>query len=152
MGKRIWNHIIRIPHPHTAVACCLLYAYSVSGKSWYGDMRRRDPEYITMIVPYKGISGKRHRGRPRIKWMDNIRRDMKTYDLSMTLVCLLPRRVLSLLPVCMLLLETLRVYGAREPNHSDRNFWQLNMVTDEVRLGVLGKTAGKTENNSLDIV
>ena len=48
--------------------------------SWYGHIRQRGP--ITRIVLDKGVPGKRLRGWSRIKWMDIIKRDMKTYDLD----------------------------------------------------------------------
>ena len=51
--------------------------------SWYGHIRRRDTEDITrMVLETTDIPGKRPRGRPRIRWMDNIRRDMKIYGLD----------------------------------------------------------------------
>ena len=46
---------------------------------WYGRVWQRDPEDITGTVLDKGIPGKRPRGRPRIRWTDNIRRDVKTW-------------------------------------------------------------------------
>ena len=39
--------------------------------SWCGHIRRGDPEGITIRVLFKDMHGKR----PRIRWMDNIRRD-----------------------------------------------------------------------------
>ena len=45
----------------------------------YGHIRRREPEDITRMVLDKG---KRPRGKPRIRWMDNIMIDMNTYGLD----------------------------------------------------------------------
>ena len=36
----------------------------------------------TLMVVDKDIRGTRPRGRPCIRWMDNIRRDMKTYGIE----------------------------------------------------------------------
>ena len=54
--------------------------------SWYGHIKRRKPEDMTRTVLDMEIPGKRRRGRPRIRWMDNIRRDMILHglDTSMT--------------------------------------------------------------------
>ena len=49
---------------------------------WHGHIWRRDPEYTTIMVLDKGIRGTRPRGRLRIRWMDNIRRDVKTYGID----------------------------------------------------------------------
>ena len=50
--------------------------------SWYGHIRRREPGDITGMVLDEDIPGKRLRGLPRIRWMDNIGRGMKTYGLD----------------------------------------------------------------------
>ena len=50
--------------------------------SWYGHIKRRKPEYMTRTVLDMEIPGKRPRGRPRIRWMDNIRRDMRLHGLD----------------------------------------------------------------------
>ena len=50
--------------------------------SWYGHIKRRKPEDMTRTVLDMEIPGKRPRGRPRIRWMDNIRRDMRLHGLD----------------------------------------------------------------------
>ena len=50
--------------------------------SWYGHIKRRTPEDMTITVLDMEIPGKRSRGRPRIRWMDNIRRDMRLHGLD----------------------------------------------------------------------
>ena len=50
--------------------------------SWYGHIKRRKPEDVTRTVLDMEIPGKRPRGRPRIRWMDNIRRDMILHGLD----------------------------------------------------------------------
>ena len=47
-----------------------------------GHIRRRDLGAIARTVLDKDTPGKRSRGRPRIRWMHNISRDMKTYGLD----------------------------------------------------------------------
>ena len=39
--------------------------------SWYGHIKRRKPEDMTRTVLGMEMPGKRPRGRPRIRWMDN---------------------------------------------------------------------------------
>ena len=46
--------------------------------SWYGHIKRRKPEDMTITV----LDMERPRGGPRIRWMDNIRRDMILYGLD----------------------------------------------------------------------
>ena len=57
-----------------------------NGDSVGMDINRRKPEHMTITVLDMEISGKRPRGRPRIRCMDNIRRDMRLHglDTSMT--------------------------------------------------------------------
>ena len=50
--------------------------------SWDGHIKRRTPEDMTRTVLDMEIPGKRPRGRPRIRWMDNIRRDMRLHGLD----------------------------------------------------------------------
>ena len=50
--------------------------------SWYGHIKRRKPEDMTRTVLGMEMPGKRPRGRPRIRWMDNIRRDMRLHGLD----------------------------------------------------------------------
>ena len=50
--------------------------------SWYVHIKRRKPEDMTRTVLDMEIPGNRPRGRPRIRWMDNIRGDMRLHGLD----------------------------------------------------------------------
>ena len=43
--------------------------------SWYGHIMRRDPGNVTRVVLDKDTLGPTLGGRPRISWMNNIRRE-----------------------------------------------------------------------------
>ena len=45
---------------------------------WYGHVQRRDNEYIGKKVLRMELPGKRRRGRPKRRYMDSIREDMRT--------------------------------------------------------------------------
>ena len=48
---------------------------------WFGHVKRRDEtENIRAVVEMK-MEGKRHRGRPKLRWKDTIRRDMKVWSI-----------------------------------------------------------------------
>ena len=49
---------------------------------WYGHVLRREDEYIGKRVMGMEVSGKRRRGRPKRRWLDNIKNDLSERDLS----------------------------------------------------------------------
>ena len=49
---------------------------------WYGHVSRREDEYVGKRVLGMAVPGKRRRGRPKRRWMDNIRNDLSERGLS----------------------------------------------------------------------
>ena len=43
---------------------------------WYGHVERREDDYVRKRVLRMEVPGRRKRGRPRRRWMDNIKADM----------------------------------------------------------------------------
>ena len=43
---------------------------------WYGIVLRREDEYVGKRVMVMEVPGKRRRGRPNRRWVDNIRNDL----------------------------------------------------------------------------
>ena len=52
------------------------------GFKWYGHVSRREDEYVGKRVLGMEVPGKRRRGRPKRRWMDNIRNDLSERGLS----------------------------------------------------------------------
>ena len=49
---------------------------------WYGHILRREDEYVGKRVMVMEVPGKRRRGRPKRRWLDNIRNDLAERELS----------------------------------------------------------------------
>ena len=49
---------------------------------WFGHVKRREESYLGRRVMEFEIPGKRTRGRPRRRWNDNIKEDMKKENVS----------------------------------------------------------------------
>ena len=49
---------------------------------WYGDVKRREADNLSRKVMDMDVTGKRRRGRPRLRWTDNNREDMTKYELT----------------------------------------------------------------------
>ena len=49
---------------------------------WFRHMKRRDETENIRVVDEMKMWGKRHRGRPRLRWKDTVRRDMKAWKLE----------------------------------------------------------------------
>ena len=50
--------------------------------SWYGHVMRRDEMNVAKHVTPMKVGGKRPRGRPRLRWMDRVRSDLKQHKLD----------------------------------------------------------------------
>ena len=49
---------------------------------WYGHVLRREQEYVGNRVTVMEVLGKRRRGRPKRRWLDNIKTDLSERGLS----------------------------------------------------------------------
>ena len=49
---------------------------------WYGQVLRREDEYVGKREMAMEVQGKRRRGRPKRRWMDSIRNDLSDKELS----------------------------------------------------------------------
>ena len=50
--------------------------------SWYGHAMRREDTNVAKHVTTMKVEGKRPRGRPRLRWMDRVRSDLKQHQLD----------------------------------------------------------------------
>ena len=49
---------------------------------WYGHVLRKEGEDTTKKMLNMQVQGKRRKGRPKKRWLDNIREDMKEYKMT----------------------------------------------------------------------
>ena len=49
---------------------------------WYGHVLRREGEYVGKRVMVMEVPEKRMRGRPKQRWLDNIKNDLSERELS----------------------------------------------------------------------
>ena len=49
---------------------------------WCGHVPRREDEYVGKRVMVMEVPGKRRRGRPKRRWLDNIENDLSERELS----------------------------------------------------------------------
>ena len=49
---------------------------------WYGHLRRREDEHPTRLMMDMAIPGRRRRGRPKLRWLDCVNRDMNEMNLN----------------------------------------------------------------------
>ena len=50
--------------------------------TWYGDVLRREDEYVGKRVVAMKVRRKRRGGRPKRRWLDSIRNDLSERELS----------------------------------------------------------------------
>ena len=50
--------------------------------SWYGHVMRREDTNVAKQVTTMKVGGKRPRGRPRLRWMDRVRGDLRQHQLD----------------------------------------------------------------------
>ena len=49
---------------------------------WYGNVLRREDEFVGKRMMGMEVPGKRRRGRPKRRWLDNIKNDLSERELS----------------------------------------------------------------------
>ena len=49
---------------------------------WYGHVKRRPPEYIGNATLNLDIPGQRRRGRPKLRWLSVVKKDMEICELK----------------------------------------------------------------------
>ena len=50
--------------------------------SWFGQVLRREEEYVDKRVMVMEVPGKRRRGRPKRRWLDSVRNDLLARELA----------------------------------------------------------------------
>ena len=48
---------------------------------WFGHIKRRDETKNIRAVAKEKMEGKRDRGRPKLRWKDTVRRDLKAWNI-----------------------------------------------------------------------
>ena len=61
---------------------CQMSTFFQKRLNWYGHIRRREEDNISRKMMDIVVPGKRRRGRPRRRWIDNNREDMIKYELT----------------------------------------------------------------------
>ena len=49
---------------------------------WFGHIKRRDETENIRVVAEMKMEGKRPRGRPKLRWYDTVRRDLKAWKIK----------------------------------------------------------------------
>ena len=50
--------------------------------SWFGHVTRREETSVAKQVTTMKVGGKRHRGRPKLRWMGRVQSDLKQHNLD----------------------------------------------------------------------
>ena len=50
--------------------------------SWYGHVMRREETHITRCTLGMTVTGTRPRGRPKMRWLDGLKSDMRIYGIN----------------------------------------------------------------------
>ena len=81
-GKTRKDHVRNQSIQEDAKVCQMSTFLRQKRLNWYGHVKRRDADNLSRKVMDMDVTGKRRRGRPRLRWTDNNREDMTKYELT----------------------------------------------------------------------
>ena len=81
-GKTRKDHVRNQSIQEDAKVCQMSTLLRQKRLHWYGHVKRREADNLSRKVMDMDVTGKRRRGRPRLRWTDNNREDMTKYELT----------------------------------------------------------------------
>ena len=81
-GKTRKDHVRNQSIQEDAKVCQMSTFLRQKRLHWYGHVKRREADNLSRKVMDMDVTGKRRRGRPRLRWTDNNREDMTKYELT----------------------------------------------------------------------
>ena len=81
-GKTRKDHVRKQIIQEDAKVCQMSTLLRQKRLNWYGHIRRRKEDNLSRKIMDMVVPGKRRRGRPRRRWIDNNREDMSKYKLT----------------------------------------------------------------------
>ena len=81
-GKSRKDHVRNKTIQEDAKVCQMSTYLRQKRLHWYGHVKRREEDNLSRKMMDVVVTGKRRRGRPRLRWADNNREDMTKYELT----------------------------------------------------------------------
>ena len=81
-GKTRKDHVRNPIIQEDAKVCRLSSFLRPTRLHWYGHVKRREEDNVSRKMMDVVVPGKRRRGRPRLRWIDNTREGMTIYELT----------------------------------------------------------------------